>query len=356
MCYVSADVKRQPTLRKLEQLAACLDAASSMLIVMQDQPDPDAIASAVALKAVANAVASVPCSIAHGGIVGRSENRAMVKYLDVNLHAMAEIDLRRFDRIALVDTQPGTGNNSLPPELIPDIVIDHHPVRRATRRCPYTDVRGGYGAPSTILYEYLTEAKVDIDVCLATALLYGIRSDTQDLGRETIQADIDAFLALYPKANKRMLSRIEWGRVPDAYFRMLATALGNARRYDDCIVTSMGSIDNPDMIGEVADLLLRREGAVWVLCHGFFGDNALFSLRTSAPTGKAGDMARRLAGRNGTGGGHAAIAAGQIPLAKNTERERRRLGDLIETRFLRVLARTQAKPERLVRVAQHIAD
>ena len=203
----------------------------SMLIVMQDYPDPDAIASAAALRDLANAMAGVQCFVAQGGALGRAENRAMVKYLDLKLHDMTQVDTDRFDLVAMVDTQPGTGNNSLPEGIIPQIVIDHHPMRQATRSAAFTDVRSGYGSTATILHEYLVESGIEIDARVATALLYGIRSDTNDLGREATQEDINALVALYPIANKRALSRIETERVPRAYFQMLAEGLRNAQTF-----------------------------------------------------------------------------------------------------------------------------
>ncbi len=189
---------RRHTAGKLKRIAALLQGKSTMLIVMQDYPDPDAIASAAGLRALVNASDGIQCSLAHGGVVGRAENRALSNYLALNLRSMADVDVNRFDLIAMVDSQPGTGNTALPPEVVPHIVIDHHPCRRATRRSAFTDVRSRYGATSTILYEYLSGSGVDIGVDLATALLYGIRTDTQDLGRETCPADIHAYLALYP--------------------------------------------------------------------------------------------------------------------------------------------------------------
>ncbi|MHC5213394.1 MAG: DHH family phosphoesterase, partial [Planctomycetota bacterium] len=100
------------TQTKLKQLMMVLENHKTMLIVMQDNPDPDAIASAVALRRLANTLANIQCSIAHGGTVGRAENRAMVKYLNLNLRPLDQIDMTQFELFAMVDTQPGTGNNS----------------------------------------------------------------------------------------------------------------------------------------------------------------------------------------------------------------------------------------------------
>jgi len=333
---------------KTRNLLAMLQDVNTVLIVLQDNPDPDAIASAAALRCLANLTADAQCSIASGGTVGRAENRAMVDYLDLNLREMAGIDFTRFDLVAMVDTQPGTGNNSLPVDVLPDIVIDHHPVNRLTRSCPFTDIRSKYGATSTMMYEHLCAAEIGINVQLATALLYGIRSDTQNLGRETLQADIDAFLALYPTANKRVLSRIERGQVPTVYFRMLNNALDNSRIYDKCIVTSLGEIDNPDMIGEMADLFLRHEDCSWTMCYGFRDGHVFLSLRTSDPEANAGKAARRIVGRKGAGGGHGAMAAGRIPLKGDTASERSRVSRTIVKRFLRAIGTPDAAGKKLV--------
>ncbi len=155
---------------KLDQLKAVLENHKTMLVVMQDNPDPDSIAAAVALRKLANTLADVQCSIAHSGTVGRGENRALVKYLGLNLRQLDQLDMASFELFATVDTQPGTGNNSLPETIEPDIVIDHHPCRQRTRHCRFTDVRSHYGATVTILYEYFKAADIKIESSLATAM------------------------------------------------------------------------------------------------------------------------------------------------------------------------------------------
>jgi len=309
------------------------------LIVMQDNPDPDAIAAACALKELANKKAGITCRLSYGGTIGRAQNRELVDYLGVNLHPFNEIGNKYFDLIAMVDTQPATGNNPLPPKILPDIVIDHHPLRKPTRSVAFTDIRKNYGATSTIMWEYLSAAKITPQIPLATALLYGIRSDTQDLGRESIQADIDAMEDLYPLANKRMLSQIQQGRVPTGYYQMLSTALANTRIYENCLICNIGEIDNPDMIGELADLLLRHEQVNWVMCYACFDNRLLISLRTQDKDLKAGDVIHNVVCRIGTGGGHAGMAGGQIQLqpAKDLIRQCTRAEKLIRNRFLKSL-------------------
>ena len=189
------------------------------------------------------------------------------------------------------------------------------------------------------MWEYLREAKITPDMPLATALLYGIRSDTQDLGRETTQADIDAIESLYPLANKRMLGQIQRGRVPSDYYQMLSTALSNTKIYSHALICGIGDIDNADMIGEVADLLLRHEEVDWVMCYGFCNDQILISFRTQDSSLDAGDVARKVVDELGTGGGHEHMAGGQItlPSAKRLTHKYTRFEGLIRRRFLSAL-------------------
>ena len=335
---------------KFHKLVDLLQGRSRLLIVMQDNPDPDAIAAAVALRRLVNTLADLKCSIAHGGTIGRGENRALVKYLDLNLHRLANVSFDQFDLVALVDTQPGSGNSSLPPEILPDLVFDHHPYRRVTRQVHFSDIRRDYGATCTILWEYLVKANLTPDITLATAMLYGIGSDTQDLGREATVADIEAFEALYPLANKRMLSQIRRGTVPKEYFQMLSQALQNARLYEDrVIVAHLGPIDNPDMVGEMADLLLREDDTIWTLCTGLYSGKLWISVRTDDQANRADLVTKVVVARHGTGGGHMTYAGGQIPLVKDTKSEMSHLENLVRRRFLKALGVDERRGERLVK-------
>jgi len=334
--YSSMNVSEKTKLR-VRKLAELFRGKSNLLIVMQDNPDPDSIASAVGLRKLANSLGDLQCSIAHGGTVGRGENRALVRYLGLNLHHCDEIEFDKFDLIAMVDTQPGTGNNSLPQGIVPDIVFDHHPLRDITRSSEFFDVRRRYGATATILLEYIVEAGIIPDTSLATALLYAIRSDTQDLGREAGRADVEAIGFLFPIANKRMLGEIQRGSVEKAYFRMLAEGLENARMYGNCIVTTLGDTENPDMIGEVADLLLREDDTNWTLCTGFYQNKLLLSVRTSAQDMGADRVVQRIVAGRGTGGGHQTYAGGQVPLKKDTRSERENLERVIRQKFLKAV-------------------
>jgi nanoRNase/pAp phosphatase (c-di-AMP/oligoRNAs hydrolase) len=344
--------RRNETRDRLEKLKALWARGESLLIVMQNNPDPDAIAAACALHQLANRTAGLNCRFAYGGTIGRAENRELVHYLGLAFYPFDKISHQKSDLIALVDTQPSAGNNPLPEGVQPDIIIDHHPAIEASRGVAFADIRESYGATSTIMWEYLREAKITPDMPIATALLYGIRSDTQDLGRESTQADIDAIESLYPLANKRMLGQIQRGRVPSDYYQMLSTALSNTRIYSHCMICDIGDIDNADMIGEVADLLLRHEEVDWVMCYGVCSGRILISFRTQDSSLDAGDVARKVVDKLGTGGGHEHMAGGQISLlaAKRSMRKYLRIKGLIRGRFLNALGIRTRKGRPLVHI------
>jgi nanoRNase/pAp phosphatase (c-di-AMP/oligoRNAs hydrolase) len=327
---------------KIKQLKKVLNHSATMLMVLQDNPDPDALASAAALRKLVNTIGDIQCSFTSGGAVGRAENRALVKYLGLKLRPAEQVEFGSFDLIAMLDTQPGTGNNCLPADMEPDIVIDHHPCRKDTRHCRFTDIRSQYGATSTILTEYLFAAKIEPEPQIATALLYGIRSDTQDLGRDTTSADVDALMKLYPLANKRILSQIQRGLVQREYYRLLVLALNDARVFGSAVISNLGTVDNPDMIGEMADLLLRDEQIEWSMCYGLCRDKIQLSIRTDAETPPASKVIRHIVAHCGTGGGHESYAGGQVPVKGFNKNRLARLTSSLEKAFLKQVEPSQA--------------
>jgi nanoRNase/pAp phosphatase (c-di-AMP/oligoRNAs hydrolase) len=185
---------------------------------------------------------------------------------------------------------------------------------------------------------------------LATALLYAIRTDTQDLGPEAVQADVRALESLYPLANAKMLSMIQRGSVTTGYFQNLAGALKNARVQGSCIFATLNGIDNPDILGELADMFLRCEAVEWTLCTGVYHGKTWISLRTSQTGMKAGEMMQKLVSGLGTGGGHEMSAGGQVPLVKDTRQEREAAQKTIRERLLREVGANNHQPKKLVQI------
>jgi len=341
----------EKTQAKLKKLLELFDRKANLLIFMQDHPDPDAVASAAALRRLANS-ANLTCSMVCGGMVGRAENRALIDYLGLNLRTIDEVAPAAFDLVGLVDTQPQTGNNPLPPGVEPHLVIDHHPIHKATRGVDFTDIRSGYGATATIMCEYIQAAGIAPEIPLATALLYGIRSDTQDLGRQARKPDFDAHYFLYHYANLKMLAQIQHGPLRHDYYQLLFNALRHARRLDHAVFTHLGRVENPDMPGEIADLLVRHEDVQWCLCTGVVRDSLLLSLRARDVNRDAGALMHHLVAPRGTGGGHNRLAGGQIQLPSASAEAIAEIENWVYARFRAALHIRHKRSRTLLKDAQ----
>ena len=319
-----------------------------ILIVVHDNPDPDSLASAMALRQLFAVRLNREAVIAFSGMIGRSENLAMAKLLQIPLTPFPLIDLKAFQVVCLLDTQPDTGNNSLPPGSRVDIVIDHHPMREASGACRWVDIRPNYGTTATILYEYLKVQGVSLGTKLATALFYAIKSETQDLGREARRPDRDAYLVLFPLANKTLLNSITRPSLPREYFIALHSALEHANVYGKVMVASLKGVQFPELVAELADLLVRLEGTETVLCLGHYSTEMVLSIRTSSELINAGELIRKLVAGIGSAGGHGMMAGGKIDNVEDSDVAIKELEGILTERLLSELAVTEREPLPLV--------
>jgi nanoRNase/pAp phosphatase (c-di-AMP/oligoRNAs hydrolase) len=306
-----------------------------ILALMQDNPDPDSIASAMAFDSLIHRRLGKRVAIGYGGSVGRAENVAMLELLHVEAEHVTPRDLSRYPILCLVDTQPYTGNNVCLKDRAIQVVIDHHAVAGHKEwKAEATDVRPHYGATSTILYEYLLAGHVDFDKDLATALFYGIMSDTQELGRQASAADVAAFHALFQRADMTKLARIRHAPVPEEYFRTLRDGLTDAIVVGNAVIGQIPTGCHPEMMAEIADLLLRLRGTRVSVCYGLCGETIHLSVRTMDPRANIAKCIRLVVKDIGRGGGHRLMAGGQVPAGPDPEATVRKL----HRRILRVFA------------------
>jgi nanoRNase/pAp phosphatase (c-di-AMP/oligoRNAs hydrolase) len=301
-------------LAHLDSLLKAVGGTSRILILPHNDPDPDAIASALALRHLLMDRLGVEGHIVYKGIIGRAENKALVRYLGHPLRRLTARDLCQAVPVALIDTQPGAGNHALPANSAVAIVLDHHTWRETTVTAGFFDVRQDVGATSTILTEYLQAAGLEPAPPLATALFYGIKTDTMGLSRGASAADVAAYFYLHSLIDVYALADIERAQVPAEYFERLVATLQAARVYDSIVISYIGSMSHPDLTSEMADLLLRLEGTQWTICMGAYKEELILSARTRNHQGGAGGLAQKIVGERGSAGGHGTMAGGQIPL------------------------------------------
>jgi nanoRNase/pAp phosphatase (c-di-AMP/oligoRNAs hydrolase) len=282
------------------------------LIYTHDNPDPDSLAAAWGLARLFHHELGVESTIAHGGIVGRAQNRAMVECLGIELTPIEKLDPTAYDLVALVDSQPATGNNSLPLEHGIDVVIDHHPQRPDSRSAGWCDIRPDLGATSTIIFEYLRARKVPIDAGLATAFFFALRTETRDLGRESTEEERRAYLAVVPLVDHALLYKMTHPKVPRAHFTALDRALRSAEVRGNVVTVNLDVLDYPDLVAEIADLLLSYDAAKMVLCAGRYEGTAYLSLRNEPTQRRAGALMREVVGTTGAAGGHGTMAGARL--------------------------------------------
>lgn len=296
---------------KVEELRKVHSDAKNVLILLHDQPDPDAIASALALSTLLKRNRQTAIIAYMGEKISRPENVSMAKLLDVTLHEIKPEDLQKYDSIAMVDVQPPFFG-----DLIKDVdsVIDHHP-KGSGYSAKFTHVSSVDGATSTILTSYLRASQVEISERLATALLYGIKSDTLTLNRDANADDIDSFTFLYPLANLPLLRKIENNELPPSDLQCFGRALVNHWIEDDICFINLGRVEQEYLIPRMADFAIQIEGAQWSVVFGILsGTHLVISIRNVGYVKSAGRLVRVLFKDIGSAGGHRSAAKAVISL------------------------------------------
>jgi len=297
----------------VDQLLETISSQAVDLILTQNNPDPDAIASTAALAYLCKETLHLQPSIFYRGLIGRAENQALVRSLAQDFPVIKKWDSHAPYHAVLVDVQPGSGMLSLPENVQVAAVIDRHRIHQPVD-ADFVDIRPALGATSTILTEYLRLAGLEPPPHLATALFYGIKTNTLSLGRGASLPDVEAYFYLQSRINVEALAEIENVQLPAEYFSIFAGVLETTRIYDHMIINFLGEMKYPDLAAEMAEFLLRYEHARCVLCAGCYGDAYHFSIRSRSPKPRADELAVRLTEDGGAAGGRGEAAGGMIPL------------------------------------------
>ncbi|MEZ5964312.1 MAG: DHH family phosphoesterase [Planctomycetota bacterium] len=316
-----------------------LRAKRRLLVLTHTNPDPDSMASAMGLRLLVDRKLGLPTDIALSGRVMRAENRELVRAVDLQMVPHDSLDLSRYDAYAVVDTQPGFGHTRIPEGVTVDIVIDHHlpPKNNAREQIAHYDVRTEIGATSSMVTDYLMHAGVEVTADVATALFYGVKTDTADLSRNASPLDLAAYEFLQTRVDRVKLARITTPDVPLEYFQALRAALNNVRFYDKVVLCSLGRVDAPEMVAEVADLLLRMEGKTSVFCGGLSGRTYYVSVRAELNGRDAYDLIRGALDGQGSFGGHGTVAGGSVELPDTDARTLKRLERRLEKNIQRTM-------------------
>jgi nanoRNase/pAp phosphatase (c-di-AMP/oligoRNAs hydrolase) len=299
-------------LRRLNRVLSSVD--GRLAVVMHDNPDPDAIASAVTLRTLAER-AGLDADACYYGDISHQENRALVNLLGYDLVNLDPDDDPRetYDGFALVDhSRPGV-NDQLPTDTVVDVVVDHHPPRGPVE-ASFVDLRSDVGATSTLMTGYLEGFGVEPSAAVATGLLFGIRVDTDDFSREVSTEDFRAAATLVPHVDSETLDRIESPSVSVETLECIGRAISKRQVHGEVVVSCIGKTNDRDALAQAADTLLNMEGITTTFVYGYTDEVVYASARARGTDLDLGEVLRDAFGQIGSAGGHADMAGAQLPV------------------------------------------
>jgi nanoRNase/pAp phosphatase (c-di-AMP/oligoRNAs hydrolase) len=312
---LTTELSRSLTRAKVQQYQRYFEDADRVLILLHNDPDPDAMASGLALR---NLLRRTKTTAIIGAIQGvtRPENLRMANLLDIHVEQVTPATLADFERIATVDVQPHYFGGLL--ERV-DLVIDHHP-EQPGYNAVFKDIRADYGSTSTILVEHLRAVDVNISERTATAMLYAIKSDTLFFARNTNRSDLEAFTFLYPLADAALIRKMEGAEITRERLDFVLRAHQAASLDEQVFAAFLGATPREDLITYVADFFLQLEDVKWTIISGLVNDTLIVSVRNLGYSRNAGEFVKKAFSDVGSAGGHRALAKAVVPMARFREK------------------------------------
>jgi nanoRNase/pAp phosphatase (c-di-AMP/oligoRNAs hydrolase) len=320
-------------IHSLEKLPEVLSREQRWLLLIN--ADPDAMASALALKRILSRRVQL-AEIAKVNTLTRPDNLAMVRYTRLHMIDFSEELPAAFDHFALLDSQP---DHHAVFKTIPfTLILDHHPrPAKPLKDVPFVEIRPEYGAASTLLTELLYNLKIRPGKYLATALQFGIKTDTDNFGRHFYDVDLRAFQYLSRFADAHLLARIARSEFHERKLNIFAKActglckVGVSGRH-----VHVGKVDTPDILVNIADFFMRVYEIRWIAVSGRYGDVLVIIFRGDGVARDLGSLSARSFGDLGSAGGHKSMARAEIPVAAAGAED---LGSFIRKRLTRHGAR-----------------
>ncbi len=302
------EFSRALTRARVQQYQRYLADADRILILLHNEPDPDAMASGLALRTVLHRNRQSAVIAALEGVT-RPENIRMANLLDIHVETITQDAIEDFDRVCMVDVQP----HYFPGLDRVDLVIDHHPEQHGYNAV-FKDIREDYGSTCTILTEHLRAIDASISERTATAMLYAIKSDTLFFNRQANRCDIEAFSYLYPLADANLIRKMEGAEITQERLQLITKATQRGVMVDQIFSVFLGEVPRDDAIPYVADFYLQLENVRWTLVSGIVNGSFVMSVRNLGYTRNAGDFVRKYFVEIGSAGGHRAMAKAVVPL------------------------------------------
>ncbi|MDR2892737.1 MAG: DHH family phosphoesterase [Deltaproteobacteria bacterium] len=300
--------KTPKVLQQLERLKR----EQKWLIVIN--ADPDAMASAMALRRIMSTRA-VLADIAKINEISRPDNLAMIRYTRLHMvNYTADLLQRGYTHFAMVDSQP-----SHSPQFadIPfSLIIDHHPPVTETAPDTFMEILPEYGATSTIFTEYLYNIGIRPGRFLATAMQFGIKTDTMNFQRHVGDVDMRAYQYLSKFADQTLLNRITRSEFHLDWLPFFAKATTSMHKAGNGYFVYVGKVDSPDILVLIADFFTRVYEVRWLMVSGYCESKVVLIFRGDGLSNDMGRLASLKFGELGSGGGHKTMARAEFEISR----------------------------------------
>jgi len=319
---------------RFHKLLSVLQEQSSVYIQPHNIPDPDAIASSFALSMLLGRF-GIQSSIIYGDSIEKANSKRMIDMFNIKMERIDEdFAIEKGDFLIFIDVQ--RGNSNLTDLQVKRVgVIDHHDKMTHTNY-DYEDIRTEMGACSSMVTSYYREMGVEPSLEAATALVYGIMTDTDNLTRYNNNADAEMFYWLYKYADFSMIKNLRMNEIGKADIYAYAKALQNIEIYGNIGFIHIENC-NDSLLGTISDMVYTIEGVAIVVSYAKREDGIKFSIRSGLKGVKANDLVRYILNNQGVGGGHEEMAGGFIRKSEMQFLENKELNTYVRYRVLSYL-------------------
>lgn len=297
-------------------------------------PDPDAIASAFGLQKFLE-YHGVESSICYVGSIDRYNTKKMMENFYINIYSYDDIyDMTGADYIVNVDCQkPNANTTDLPGNEV--ACVDHHPIFEENEEYKYADIRIT-GACASIVAKYYKDTNTPLEKNVAAALAYGIKMDTDDLIRGVTSLDMEMMAFLFEYADWESLNCMYNSTIEFQDLKAYGAAIENIEVFGYVGFTYMPFECPNSLVAIISDFILSLDVVDVAVVYSINATGIKFSVRSERTSIDAGKLIYEALKGIGSGGGHAAMAGGFIPIGELKEYNQMYHGEL-KKRFLKVL-------------------
>ena len=288
----------------------------NVFIQTHNFPDPDAVASAFGMQNLLSYF-NINSTICYAGKAEKFTTLKMLNEFEISIKNIDEImNMTPNDLIVTVDAQKCNSNvtDFIGKEVV---CIDHHPDTHCADY-KFTDIRNT-GACSTIIAEYYFDNQIPLDRKIATALIYGIKTDTADFLRGVCESDVAMYHKLFPLADNELLSKMQRNTMEFTDLKAYGMAIQNIKIYDN-VGYAYIPFNCPDaLIAMISDFILALDIIEFSVVYADRGNGYKLSVRSEIPSLDAGKITSSALKGIGSGGGHSLMAGGYVDKSMLTD-------------------------------------